>query len=99
MSLQGDMLIPGLIELHTDHLEVHIEPRPRVDWHATSAVVAYDAQIAAAGITTVFDCLRIGADRKNRDQGGARAIRIANTIANTISSANANAIAHRPILA
>ena len=88
MSLQGDMLIPGLIELHTDHLEVHIEPRPKVDWHATSAVVAYDAQIAAAGITTVFDCLRIGADRENRDQGGARAIRVANTIANETERGN-----------
>ncbi len=80
-SLEGDMLLPGLVELHTDHLEVHIQPRPKVDWHATSAVVAYDAQIAAAGITTVFDCLRIGADRENRDQRGARAIRVANTIA------------------
>ena len=88
MSLQGDMLIPGLIELHTDHLEVHIEPRPKVDWHATSAVVAYDAQIAAAGITTVFDCLRIGADRENRDQGGARAIRVANTISNETERGN-----------
>ena len=79
-SLDGDMLIPGLVELHTDHLETHIEPRPKVDWHATSAVIAYDAQIAAAGITTVYDCLRIGADRENRDRGGARAIRVAETL-------------------
>ncbi|MEM7750586.1 MAG: alpha-D-ribose 1-methylphosphonate 5-triphosphate diphosphatase [Pseudomonadota bacterium] len=88
MSLEGDMLMPGLIELHTDHLEVHIEPRPKVDWHATSAVVAYDAQIAAAGITTVFDCLRIGADRENRDREGARAIRVANTIASEAERGN-----------
>ena len=31
-------------------------------WHAGSAVLAYDAQIAAAGITTVFDSLRVGVD-------------------------------------
>jgi alpha-D-ribose 1-methylphosphonate 5-triphosphate diphosphatase len=24
----GDLLLPGLIELHTDNLERHIEPRP-----------------------------------------------------------------------
>jgi alpha-D-ribose 1-methylphosphonate 5-triphosphate diphosphatase len=33
-----------------------------VTWHAGSAVLAYDAQIAAAGITTVFDSLRVGVD-------------------------------------
>ncbi|MGI9524642.1 MAG: alpha-D-ribose 1-methylphosphonate 5-triphosphate diphosphatase [Hyphomicrobiaceae bacterium] len=75
-SLGGDMLIPGLIELHTDHLETHLEPRPKVEWHQASAVLAYDAQIAAAGITTVFDCLRVGTDRDIGDRGGARARRI-----------------------
>ena len=30
----GDYLIPGLIELHTDHLEGHFKPRPRVLWPA-----------------------------------------------------------------
>ncbi|MEO0809638.1 MAG: alpha-D-ribose 1-methylphosphonate 5-triphosphate diphosphatase [Pseudomonadota bacterium] len=80
LSLGGDLLIPGLVELHTDHLEIHAEPRPRVDWHLASAVVAYDAQVAAAGITTVFDCLRIGSDRENNDKGGQRAIKIAGII-------------------
>jgi alpha-D-ribose 1-methylphosphonate 5-triphosphate diphosphatase len=58
----GDLLTPGLIELHTDHLEQHLQPRPKVRWPAMAAVVAYDAQIVAAGITTVFDCLRMGSD-------------------------------------
>jgi alpha-D-ribose 1-methylphosphonate 5-triphosphate diphosphatase len=26
----GDLLMPGLIELHTDHLEAHYVPRPKV---------------------------------------------------------------------
>jgi len=56
--------MPGLIELHTDHLEPHIMPRPSVDWHPMSAVLAYDAQIAASGITTVFDSLRLGVDER-----------------------------------
>ncbi|MFD2251849.1 alpha-D-ribose 1-methylphosphonate 5-triphosphate diphosphatase [Pseudochelatococcus lubricantis] len=58
----GDYLLPGLIELHTDHIESHFIPRPHVRWHALSAVMAYDAQIASAGITTVFDSLRVGSD-------------------------------------
>lgn len=62
IDLDGDYLIPGLIELHTDHLESHYAPRPKVRWHPLGAVLAYDAQIAASGITTVFDSLRAGAD-------------------------------------
>ncbi len=59
---EGDFLLPGLVELHTDHLEVHYAPRPKVRWNPVSAVQAHDAQIACAGITTVFDALRVGMD-------------------------------------
>lgn len=61
-DLDGDYLIPGLVELHTDHLEGHFAPRPGVRWNAVAAVQAHDAQIASSGITTVFDCLRLGSD-------------------------------------
>lgn len=67
ISLGGDTLIPGLVELHTDHLEPHLQPRPKVFWNVGSAVLAYDAQIATAGITTVYDCLRVGTDGDNPD--------------------------------
>lgn len=59
-DFEGDYLMPGLVELHTDHLESHFHPRPGVAWPAIPAVMAHDAQIAAAGITTVFDALRAG---------------------------------------
>jgi alpha-D-ribose 1-methylphosphonate 5-triphosphate diphosphatase len=62
LDLAGDYLLPGLVELHTDHLESHYAPRPKVRWHPLGAVLAYDAQIAASGITTVFDSLRAGVD-------------------------------------
>ncbi len=61
-DFEGDYLSPGLIELHTDHLESHYSPRPGVRWGKIAAIQAHDAQIAASGITTVFDCLRMGAD-------------------------------------
>jgi len=61
-DLAGDLLIPGLIEIHTDHLETHLRPRPKVDWPLASAVLSFDAQVAACGITTVFDCVRAGQD-------------------------------------
>ncbi|MEQ6247529.1 alpha-D-ribose 1-methylphosphonate 5-triphosphate diphosphatase [Sulfitobacter sp. HNIBRBA3233] len=56
----GDFVIPGLVELHTDNLERHIEPRPKVDWPHLPALLAHDAELASTGITTVFDALRVG---------------------------------------
>ncbi|WP_458791329.1 alpha-D-ribose 1-methylphosphonate 5-triphosphate diphosphatase [Yoonia sp. MH D7] len=56
----GDFIMPGMIELHTDNLERHMEPRPEVDWPHLPALIAHDAELASTGITTVFDALRVG---------------------------------------
>jgi alpha-D-ribose 1-methylphosphonate 5-triphosphate diphosphatase len=61
-DMGGDYIIPGLVELHTDHLEGHYAPRPKVRWNPIAAVLAHDAQVATAGITTVLDALRVGMD-------------------------------------
>ncbi|HEX4298994.1 MAG TPA: alpha-D-ribose 1-methylphosphonate 5-triphosphate diphosphatase [Devosia sp.] len=61
-DFEGDYLIPGLVELHTDHLENHYRPRPGVFWNPLGALMAHDVQIAGSGITTVFDAVRIGSD-------------------------------------
>lgn len=59
-DLDGDFLLPGLIELHTDNLERHIQPRPKVNWPHMPALIAHDAELASTGITTVFDAMRVG---------------------------------------
>jgi alpha-D-ribose 1-methylphosphonate 5-triphosphate diphosphatase len=59
-DLQGDYLIPGIVDLHTDNLERQVKPRSMARWPSRSAMVAHDAQCAAAGITTVFDALCLG---------------------------------------
>ena len=59
-DMEGDLLAPGLIELHTDNLERHLEPRPKVGWPHAAAIIAHDAELASVGITTVFDALRVG---------------------------------------
>jgi alpha-D-ribose 1-methylphosphonate 5-triphosphate diphosphatase len=60
IDCEGDLVLPGLIELHTDNLERHIQPRPGVDWPHAAAILAHDAELAGTGITTVFDALRVG---------------------------------------
>jgi alpha-D-ribose 1-methylphosphonate 5-triphosphate diphosphatase len=68
LDLDGDYLVPGLVELHTDNLEKHFAPRPGVKWPSMSALMAHDTQIAAAGITTVFDSLALGDVRGESDR-------------------------------
>jgi alpha-D-ribose 1-methylphosphonate 5-triphosphate diphosphatase len=60
IDLDGDYLIPGLVELHTDNFERHLMPRPKVRWPELPALFGHDAEVAAAGITTVFDALGVG---------------------------------------
>ncbi|WP_291297356.1 alpha-D-ribose 1-methylphosphonate 5-triphosphate diphosphatase [Elioraea sp.] len=59
-DLEGDLLIPGLVDVHTDNLEKHMMPRPGVRWSARAALLAHDAQVAASGVTTVLDALCVG---------------------------------------
>jgi alpha-D-ribose 1-methylphosphonate 5-triphosphate diphosphatase len=68
VDLEGDYLVPGLVELHTDNMEKHFAPRPGVKWPSLSAVMTHDTQIAAAGITTVFDSLSLGDVRGDTDR-------------------------------
>src|SRR6201747_130703 len=78
----GDLIMPGLIELHTDHLEAHYQPRPKVFWDPVAAVVSYDAQLATSGITTVLDSLRVW-----REKGAEEADGHAGLLADAIAAA------------
>lgn len=60
IDCEGDYVIPGLIELHTDNVERHMMPRPNAYWPADAAVMGHDREIASAGITTVFNALYVG---------------------------------------
>lgn len=76
----GDLVLPGLVELHTDNLERHIEPRPKVDWPHQSAIIAHDAELASTGITTVFDALRVGSLVQSKTGSGEYARALADEI-------------------
>jgi alpha-D-ribose 1-methylphosphonate 5-triphosphate diphosphatase len=60
VSLDGDTLMPGIVDVHTDNLERQVQPRMNARWPSRSAMVAHDAQCAAAGVTTVLDALCLG---------------------------------------
>lgn len=60
LDCDGDYLLPGLVELHTDNLEKHLLPRPGAHWPAAAAVRAHDAQLLASGITTALNAISVG---------------------------------------
>jgi alpha-D-ribose 1-methylphosphonate 5-triphosphate diphosphatase len=68
IECEGDFLLPGLVELHTDNLEHHFVPRPGVQWHGLSAAIAHDAAVATSGITTVLDAMAVGDIRQDSDR-------------------------------
>ncbi|WP_428641095.1 alpha-D-ribose 1-methylphosphonate 5-triphosphate diphosphatase [Roseibium sp.] len=65
LDLEGDYLLPGLVDIHTDHFEKHVYPRAHVRWDPLRAAMAHDAQIIGSGVTTVFDSICVGSTIKN----------------------------------
>jgi alpha-D-ribose 1-methylphosphonate 5-triphosphate diphosphatase len=60
IDCDGDYVIPGVVDVHTDNLERQVQPRLNARWPSRSAMLAHDAQCAAAGVTTVLDALCLG---------------------------------------
>ncbi len=68
IDLDGDYLLPGLVELHTDNLERQFQPRPGVRWPPDGAMLAHDQQMASAGVTTVCDAVAVGFHEGKRER-------------------------------
>ena len=93
IDCDGDYLSPGLVELHTDNLERHIQPRPSVDWPHAAAIMAHDAELAGTGITTVFDAMRVGSVSRKESRYGSYARGLATELLD-LRSADALKISH-----
>ncbi len=89
IDAEGHYVCPGLVEIHTDNMEKHFVPRPGVFWpDGLSAAIAHDHQMAAAGITTVYDSVCAGTPFGAKDY--RRSI-FADTIAAIVAGVEHNA--------
>ncbi|BAB54550.1 alpha-D-ribose 1-methylphosphonate 5-triphosphate diphosphatase [Mesorhizobium japonicum] len=85
LDCEGDFLLPGLIDLHTDNVEQFMHPRPGVQWPIPlAALLAHDWELLGAGITTVLDALSLG----DYDSGRARTAML-NEVINGLTTARA----------
>jgi alpha-D-ribose 1-methylphosphonate 5-triphosphate diphosphatase len=67
-DLEGAVLIPGIVDIHTDHMERHTHPRTTVLWPFLPALMAHDAVVISGGTTTVLDSLSVGASMKRPER-------------------------------
>ncbi|KKJ76738.1 phosphonate metabolism protein PhnM [Kiloniella litopenaei] len=86
LDMDGDLLLPGLVELHTDNLEKHMTPRPKTEWPSVAAVVSHDSQVASAGITTVFDAIAVG----DVNEGSSRVKRLEEMVGSLVHANREN---------
>ena len=94
IDCEGDYLAPGLIELHTDNLERHMQPRPAVHWPSQAAIINHDAELASTGITTVFDAMRIGSIKSDAKSSYSQYAREASRVLLDLRGAGALRISH-----
>lgn len=88
IDCQGDYVGPGLIEMHTDNAEKHFVPRPGVFWpDGLAAIIAHDAQLAASGITTVYDSVCTGSIYSGKDHRQAIFVATLDAIADGVAKA------------
>jgi alpha-D-ribose 1-methylphosphonate 5-triphosphate diphosphatase len=79
-DMDGDVLMPGVIDLHTDNLEKHFFPRPNIDWSPTSAAITHDGCLLSVGVTTVFNSLSIGSFNAAASRNHDNLIRLADGV-------------------
>lgn len=60
LDMDGDYLLPGAVDVHTDNLERQVQPRAGARWPSRGALLTHDVQCAGAGVTTVLDALCVG---------------------------------------
>ncbi|MEO3869886.1 alpha-D-ribose 1-methylphosphonate 5-triphosphate diphosphatase [Nonomuraea sp. B12E4] len=54
VDLRGALLLPGIVDTHSDGLETELRPRPGAEFEVEFAVASFEGRVRAAGTTTVF---------------------------------------------
>ena len=78
-DLEGQWLIPGCIDIHTDYLEKELYPRASAAFPLPFALHFMDARAAACGITTVFSAVSFS-DNEEKNRSLAEAMELSRQI-------------------
>ncbi len=73
LDARGALLLPGLVDVHSDGLERELRPRPGAEVSPEFAVASYEGKARAAGVTTMFHGIGYQtSERKERSLQQAR---------------------------
>ena len=79
IDLTGQLLIPGLIDIHSDYLEKEIHPRPSAAFPIPFALHYVDERALTCGITTLYSAVSFSQD-EHKSRTYAQAIELAAAI-------------------
>lgn len=79
INLQGQWLIPGCIDIHTDYLEKELYPRSSASFPLPLALHFLDARAANCGITAVFSAISFS-DSEAKNRSYEEAIRLCSEV-------------------
>lgn len=60
INAQGNIVMPGIIDIHTDALDAEIMPRPGADMPVAVAFRELERKMSGCGFTTVYHSLHLG---------------------------------------
>ncbi len=63
VDINGALLMPGVIDAHTDYIEKEINPRPGAEVSLEMALHVMDLRALACGLTTVLSAARVSPER------------------------------------
>jgi alpha-D-ribose 1-methylphosphonate 5-triphosphate diphosphatase len=72
IDCDSDFIVPGVVDLNTDNLEMHVAPRSNVRWPMLAALLMHDTELIGAGITTTCDGIAVGESRYDKPQRDVR---------------------------
>lgn len=88
-NLEGNFLMPGMIDLHCDAIEKLVEPRPNVTIDLHVALTEVDRRLAACGITTEFHAVSL-----DDNEFGVRSVSFVRELAQSIKAETEHLIRH-----
>lgn len=96
VDLRGALLLPGLVDSHSDGLERDLRPRPGAEMDPHFAVISYEGRARAAGVTTVYHGIGYYEDY-HKDRSVAQAEMLVGVLAERTAS-GAGLLDHRLLL-
>jgi alpha-D-ribose 1-methylphosphonate 5-triphosphate diphosphatase len=60
IEAQGNLLLPGLIDVHCDAIEKEVQPRPNTLYPMDLALYELERKLAGNGITTMYQSVSLG---------------------------------------